>query len=377
MAIRIGNFSRFDGPRKGFTPPRSRVIFPGHYMKAPWIVLLTVLAGCAVALGIKWQTEMTRANSLAGIVAKIEAQNTKLTQDLAVAKERVSSLESESQQLRAARAMRRVRLEPGAAPDAAATPDDTKPKGRDGFLAKMFKDPEMRKMLAAQQAAALRGFYSDFVKQAHMTPDEADKFFQLLQERQMALMDSSANMLAGSPIDVKSATAATNTADDALKDLLGPDRFTQYQAFEKTLGDRIQVQQFSQQLAVAGLPEPGAHSDHEPGTDEPAEFAIKRQPRRATGVEHDARSDSAILGRRECDEPARLQPCDIHPDPLPAQRLLRVPEEHGDRASCWPEDDSADVQGRSVGVNHLDRRARRDLLDVPRGGDRRGLARGA
>jgi len=254
MAIRIGNFSRFDGPRKGFTPPRSRVIFPGHYMKAPWIVLLTVLAGCAVALGIKWQTEMTRANSLAGIVAKIEAQNTKLTQDLAVAKERVSSLESESQQLRAARAMRRVRLEPGAAPDAAATPDDTKPKGRDGFLAKMFKDPEMRKMLAAQQAAALRGFYSDFVKQAHMTPDEADKFFQLLQERQMALMDSSANMLAGSPIDVKSATAATNTADDALKDLLGPDRFTQYQAFEKTLGDRIQVQQFSQQLGAVGSP---------------------------------------------------------------------------------------------------------------------------
>ncbi len=103
-------------------------------------------------------------------------------------------------------------------------------------------------MLAAQQAVALRGFYSDFVKQAHLTPDEAENFFQLLADRQMALMDSSANMMSGSEVDLKAATAATNTADAALKDLLGPARFGEYQDFEKTLGERIQVQQFSQQL---------------------------------------------------------------------------------------------------------------------------------
>jgi hypothetical protein len=118
----------------------------------------------------------------------------------------------------------------------------------------MFKDPEMRKMLAAQQAGALRGFYSDFVKQAHLTPDEANHFFQLLQDRQMSLMDSSANLMSGSAVDVNAATAGINTANQALKDLLGPEGYREYQDFEKTLGDRIQVQQFSQQLGSVGSP---------------------------------------------------------------------------------------------------------------------------
>jgi len=84
----------------------------------------------------------------------------------------------------------------------------------------------------------LRGFYSDFGEGGRLTPDEADKFFQLLEDRQMALMDSSANMMSGNPVDMKAATAATNTADEALKELLGSDRFGLYRDFEKTLGDR-------------------------------------------------------------------------------------------------------------------------------------------
>jgi len=200
-----------------------------------------------------WRTEATRATALAAVVTKMEGDNTKLTQDLAGANEKVKILESESAQLRAARAMSGPRL--GA--EAMGTPaeeEPAKPKGPNGFLAKMFKDPEMRKMMAAQQTAALRGFYSDFVKQAHLTPDEADKFFQLLQDRQMALMDSSANMMSGGAVDMKAASAATETADDALKGLLGTDGFAQYRDYEKTLGDRIEVQQFSQQLGSVGSP---------------------------------------------------------------------------------------------------------------------------
>jgi hypothetical protein len=131
---------------------------------------------------------------------------------------------------------------------------DVKPKDKGGFLAGLLKDPAMRKMIAAQQATALRGFYADFVKQAHLTPDEADKFFQLLSDRQSALMDSSANMMSSGKLDTGAMTAATDTANAALKDLLGPDRFSAYQDFEKTLGDRIQVQQFCQQLGSTGAP---------------------------------------------------------------------------------------------------------------------------
>ena len=70
----------------------------------------------------------------------------------------------------------------------------------------------------------------------------------------MALMDSSAKMLSGGVVDMKAATATTAATDDALKDLLGSDRYELYQDFEKTLADRVQVQQLNQQLAGEGVP---------------------------------------------------------------------------------------------------------------------------
>jgi len=108
--------------------------------------------------------------------------------------------------------------------------------------------------MAAQQTAALRGLYGDYARQANLSPDEENRFFQLLQDRQMALMDSSAKMMTGGAIDMKAATAATNTTDEALKYLLGDARYAQYQEFEKALPDRVQVLQFSHQLSAQGAP---------------------------------------------------------------------------------------------------------------------------
>jgi outer membrane murein-binding lipoprotein Lpp len=214
-------------------------------------VLLAVVAACGLCAGAMWYTEWTRATGLEEEVARWKAHDAQLEMDLSAAREKANALESESAQLRAAHALTEARLEPAASP----TPQGNGgSNGRGGFLAKLFKDPSMRKMMAAQQAAALRGYYSDFVKEAHLTPDEAEKFFQLLEDRQAALMDSSAAMLTGGKVDTSAMTAATNTANEALKDLLGPDGFAAYQDFEKTLGDRIQVQQFSQQLGAVGSP---------------------------------------------------------------------------------------------------------------------------
>ena len=219
-------------------------------MKPPWIVLLAVLAACGLGAGVMWQMESTRATALAREVANLKEDNAKLCREAASATDKVQALEAESAQLRAARALAGARLEPAATP----AKDDVKPKGQGGYLAKMFENPEMRKMMAAQQAAALRGLYGDYAKQAHLTPAEAEPFFQLLQDRQMALMDSSANMISGEPVDMKAATAATNATDEALKDLLGPLRYGQYRDFEKTLAERVQVRQLNQQLAGEGSP---------------------------------------------------------------------------------------------------------------------------
>lgn len=223
-------------------------------MKTPWIVTLAAIVVIDMIAGVtgvmRLIADSRRIAALEEQLAETASENAKLSKALSDANDKASALESESAQLRAARALSGAHLEP----EAAATPAGDKPKPKGNFIAQMFKDPQMRKLLAAQQANALRGLYSDFLKEAHLTPDQTDRFFQLLQDRQMALMDSSANMMSGGQVDPKAVSAATDTADAALKDLLGPDQFAQYQDFEKTLGSRMQIQQFNQQLAGEGMP---------------------------------------------------------------------------------------------------------------------------
>jgi hypothetical protein len=228
-------------------------------MKPPWIVLAAALALCALSGGVMWHIASNRAAGLSAEVAQLKVDNAKLNADVTAGTERAEELEAESAQLRAARSMASSRLEPGGGqPDLDAAPTLAQEQGQPpqpgGFLAKMFKNPEMRSTLASQQGVALRNLYADYLKEVSLTPEEAGRFFQILQDRQMALMDSSESALSGGAVDMKAATAAANTADDALKELLGPERFGLYQQFEKTLGPRVQVAQFNQQLAGQGAP---------------------------------------------------------------------------------------------------------------------------
>jgi FtsZ-binding cell division protein ZapB len=216
-------------------------------MKTPRIVLLAVLAACGVGAAVIWRT-----TALEEEIAQLKRENAKLSADADAATAKTQALEAESAQLRAARAMSGVRLEP--VPAATPAQEQSQPPEQGGFMAKMFKDPDMRKMLETQQTAALRNLYSDYLKEAQLTPDETERFLQVLLDRQMALMDSSEQAMSGGTVDMKAATAAANTADDALKDLLGPARFGQYEEFERTLGVRMQVRQFGRQLAADGEP---------------------------------------------------------------------------------------------------------------------------
>jgi hypothetical protein len=216
-------------------------------MKAPWIVVVAAVVLCGAAIAFTWNKDAGNAANLEKQIADLQAQNAKLTADLADANDRAKMLASESAQLRAAQQT----VQPAAAPVAAATPEQPKPKGNN-FLTQMLKDPSMRKAIASQQAAALRGFYSDFVKQAHLSPDQADQFFKLLGDRMTTQMDLGANMLSGSG-SAANIVSATNDSNAAMKDLLGADGFSSFETYEKSLGSRIQVQQLGQQLSSEGI----------------------------------------------------------------------------------------------------------------------------
>lgn len=128
-------------------------------------------------------------------------------------------------------------------PDAAPSPTPEEPRNPfPGMMKKMMADPQMKKAMAQQQTMALRQSYSAFIKEAGLTPQEADKLFELLGKRTESLMEVAANP--GDPNPPK-----VNLYSEEFKALLGDQRASLFKEFEKSLPDRMAITQVNQALA--------------------------------------------------------------------------------------------------------------------------------
>lgn len=137
-------------------------------------------------------------------------------------------------------------------PQAAATAGSG---GLAGLLGQMLKDPAMLHVLRAQQATALRMMYGDLVKQWALSPADADTFYNLLLDKQMAMMTSGQDYLNGKS-SAANMGASLKDFDSRLRSALGDNLFNQYQDYEKTIGDRVVLNQFQQQLAATTSADP-------------------------------------------------------------------------------------------------------------------------
>jgi hypothetical protein len=158
------------------------------------------------------------------------------------------ALSEESQTLRerldqALEAVRAQAAQSGGDAAPAPTPAEPKP-GFAGMIKQMMADPETRKTMLQQQSMVMRQMYGPFLKQAGLSPQEADKFFEILSSRQEAIMDSAAS--GGAPQPPKDISSE-------LKALLGEPRAAQFEKFEKSLPDQIMVNQLNQQLSPEGI----------------------------------------------------------------------------------------------------------------------------
>ena len=120
-------------------------------------------------------------------------------------------------------------------------------------LAKMFTDPEMKKLMRTQQSAGTRMMYGDLAKELGLSADQADKVMELLTSRQTAASEQALSSAAGSKADpAKSAEVAEY--DAKLKALLGPEKAAQLHEYERTTGDRMAIRQYQRSLSTAGQP---------------------------------------------------------------------------------------------------------------------------
>lgn len=131
-------------------------------------------------------------------------------------------------------------------------------------IAELFKNPDMKKMIVAQQKTALGVMidknYGALFKQLNLTPEQTAALKDLLLTKQLAAADAGMSLFTGGLDATNRAAmmAQIKTSSDAagaqIKQFLGDNNFTQYQDYEKTIGERMVVGNFKDQLADGASP---------------------------------------------------------------------------------------------------------------------------
>jgi hypothetical protein len=146
----------------------------------------------------------------------------------------------------------------------ASTADSAATTNKSNPLADMFKKPEMRDFIKAQQKTVfgtmMEKNYGTFMTGLNMTPEQSSAFKDLVLKKFMVDADMGMNLMGG---DV-TADKRTELVDQAKKDkegidqqikaFLGDDLYPQFQTYEKSMPERMVLSGFKDQMVTGGSP---------------------------------------------------------------------------------------------------------------------------
>ena len=145
-----------------------------------------------------------------------------------------------------------------------AVATDTEGEGKGAawgeMIGKMMKDPAMREMMREQQKVMINMMYGGLFKELNLSPEDKDKFKELLTESQMGKVAATQSLLGGTQDEATTAAAKQSVADAKkqseadIKALLGEGRYAQYEDYQKNVGERMQLDQLKTQLAGENAP---------------------------------------------------------------------------------------------------------------------------
>lgn len=146
----------------------------------------------------------------------------------------------------------------------AEPPPAERPRGprfdRGGFAA-LMDQPEMQRLMALQQKGALDARYSQLFKSLNLTPEQLERFKNLLVEKSTAMMDvlAAARQQGINPRSDRDAfqklvSDAQAQVDDSIRSALGDVGYQQYKNFEQTQPQRAVVGQLEQRLSYSSTP---------------------------------------------------------------------------------------------------------------------------
>jgi hypothetical protein len=229
-----------------------------------WFVVSLVLGGLLI---VQWQGREKQQLMIEKLQLQVEKSASK--PDLEA---RVKELEKERMKLngdlRAAEyELNSVRLSTAAALQGTnamagpATVNQSQERGQGAgagmgkMLANMLKDPEMRKAMEQQQGMAMDMIYGSLVKQLQLSPEQEKKFKDMLLAQQMENVSQAGAMFDGDPeqrAKLAKELAEKRTAnEEKMKELLGEEKFAQYQDYNQTIGERMMLDQFARNAEIS------------------------------------------------------------------------------------------------------------------------------
>lgn len=231
-------------------------------MKAKITLLaLVVVVGLGGLLVFRWRTSSKQAEAIADLRSKVEMLDQKERAAKAEAKQaedeqrnlrgelRTAELEANKARAAAAAASQATNLSSSTKSTASSSPPTPGPGP--GLLKQMMENPEMRKMIEAQQKVMVDMMYAPLLKQLNLSPEESDKLKSMLLEQQMGSVSKVGALMDPSKKE-EQAAATKDIADqqkefqDKIKEFLGEDRYNQYHDYTSTMGERMLLNQFAQ-----------------------------------------------------------------------------------------------------------------------------------
>jgi hypothetical protein len=228
------------------------------------LVALAVAAACAVAI-IQKRRSTTVQQTVSGLETKLE-ETARQLEETELARQQVDQQRTQLLQLtedmgkelkKASVAVEAAQQKVTSAPPAetASSPATEAPKQNLGTaLAKMMEDPETRKFIRNQQRMMMDQMYGPLVRQLGMNDADAGKFKDFLADKMMAVSQKATAALSGGSQGNRAEVFAQlktdqEQFDNELKEFLGEQNHAVFTDYQRTVGERVQLNMFRQQTA--------------------------------------------------------------------------------------------------------------------------------
>lgn len=217
-------------------------------------ILIVVLLLGTLVFGSLYLTQNQKTSEAKSEVAALRQKVSEMETSVAQQEERTSTLQTRLQQTQA-KAIAKAE-EVTEISQALTNRVQTNAK-TDNPFGEMFKNKEMKDMIKTQQKTVMGGMidknYGPYFSSLNLTPEQTSALKDLILNRGLVDAEAGMSMLAGDndPEKRKELMDKSKSERDAIngqiKDFLGDDNYTQFEAYEKTMPDRMSLNMYKDQ----------------------------------------------------------------------------------------------------------------------------------